>query len=253
MLSRSYLVGSLSAAAVAVALSGCAGGGGIGPLAGLATGSTAPPAESSVAAPVKASPTATPVAAKAATEAVASAAVREARAIRAKGDVKRALAGLERVQAAQPSDREIAREIGYLALQLGELDKARKALELGIDPAHLDWRAVAALGAVHAHLGDQPAAQTQLKKALELNPGHGPTLNNLALSYALAGKLAKAESTLRVAAKGAPTKQIKENLALVLALAGKYADAEQAVDGVMPKPKVVANMEYLRSLKQKDG
>ena len=78
-------------------------------------------------------------------------------------------------------------------------------------------------------------------------------MNNLALSYALSGDLAKAEATLRPLAKGASDSQIKENLALVLALSGKYEAAEKVAGGVLPEAKVAANMAYLKALKSKGG
>ncbi len=175
-----------------------------------------------------------------------------ARSLRDKGDRAKALIELERGRAEAPGNRELAGEAGLVALELGQADKARKLLEAAIDPARPDWRSVSALGTALAAAGKQTQAQAQLKRALELNPNHRPTLNNLALSYALDGKLADAEKTLRAAGSGEPEspRQMKENLALVIALSGKYAEAERLATKVLPKDKAKANVVYVRSLTQ---
>ncbi len=196
--------------------------------------------------------TAAPVAASIKTG-PASAALATARALKAGGDKAKALAELEKARQRLPQDRDLARETGLLALELGQLDTARTALAAAHDPVRPDWRTLSALGTVHASAGHQPEAQVHFAKALALKPDHQPTLNNLALSQALAGDLRKAEATLRTAAKGSDARQVKENLALVLALAGKFDEAEKAAAGVWSKAQVASNLAYLRSLKQAGG
>jgi Flp pilus assembly protein TadD len=175
-----------------------------------------------------------------------------ARSLRDKGDRAKALIELERGRAEAPGNRELAREAGLIALELGQTDKARKSLEAAIDPARPDWQTLSALGTALAAAGKQPEAQANFKRALVLKPDHRPTLNNLALSYALDGKLADAEKTLRAAGVGdaESPRQMKENLALVMALAGKYDDAERLATKVLPKDKAKANIVYVRSLTQ---
>ncbi len=177
-----------------------------------------------------------------------------ARALRDKGDKSKALAEVERSRQDKPADRELAREAGILALELGLIDKAKKSLTLALDPAAPDFHTLAALGTAHASSGNQRDAQTHFSRALVLKPDHQPTLNNLALSYALDGNLAKAEATLKSMAKGSqPPHQVKENLALVLALAGKFDDAEKVAAGVMPKAAAAANIAYVRQLTDKEN
>lgn len=174
-----------------------------------------------------------------------------ARSLRKKGDKAKALAEIERGRREKPADRELAREAGLVALELGQIDRAKSSLEAALDKQAPDWHTLSALGTLHASSGNQKEAQAFFRKALELRPDHQPTLNNLAMSYALQGDLAKAEKTLRGAmARGSATPQVQENLALVLALAGKYEDAEKVALAVMPKEKAVANLAYLRSLKE---
>jgi Flp pilus assembly protein TadD len=178
-----------------------------------------------------------------------------ARSLRDKGDRAKALVELERGRAEAPGNRQLAREAGLIALELGQTDKARKHLEAAIDPGRPDGPTLSALGTALAAAGKQTEAQAHFKRALALQPNHRPTLNNLALSYALDGKLADAEKTLRAAGVGeADTpRQMKENLALVMALAGKYDDAERLATKVLPKAQAKSNIVYVRSMTQQGG
>lgn len=260
MCNRKTPVTAVILMAGAVALGGCAGAGGpsLGPVSGMTTGSVDGQSGSDNPAAMAKSDTAEKVATTKAGAAKGEAAEAEgtlalARSLRAKGDKAKALAELERGRKEKPGDRELAREAGILALELGQLDRAKKSLMAALDPAKPDFHVLSALGTVHASSGNQQDAQANFKQALKLRPDHQPTLNNLALSYVLDGELAKAESTLKSASKtGASAQQVKENLALVLALAGKYDDAEKVATGVMPKAKAVANLAYLRSLTEKE-
>lgn len=175
------------------------------------------------------------------------------RSLRDKGDRARALAEAEKARTDKPSDREMAREAGLLALELGQLDKARNALEAALDPAAPDWRTLSALGTVHATAGNQREAQARFTRALALKPDHQPTLNNLALSYVLEGNLAKAEKTLKAASRGEDVRKVQENLAIVLALAGRHDDAIEVAKGVMPKEVAEANLAYLRTITKQGG
>lgn len=178
-----------------------------------------------------------------------------ARSLRDKGDRAKALIELERGRAEAPGNRELAREAGLIALELGQADKARKHLEGALDPARPDGPTLSALGTAFAAAGKQTEAQSHFKRALVLQPSHRPTLNNLALSYALDGKLADAEKTLKAAGVGeADTpRQMKENLALIMALAGKYDDAERLATKVLPKAQAKSNIVYVRSMTQQGG
>ncbi|MEZ5854154.1 MAG: tetratricopeptide repeat protein [Hyphomicrobiaceae bacterium] len=177
--------------------------------------------------------------------------VAHARTLRAKGDLAKAMASLEQARQTSPSDKSIARELGFMALEAGKLDKARVALTASLDASKPDWRTLSALGTVQASDGNQKAAQAHFRRALSLKPDHVATLNNLALSYALEGDLAKAEKTLRSVPGNQSNQKVKENLMLVLALAGKYRAAEKVAGEVLPKEKVASNLAYVKSLTQK--
>lgn len=235
----------------AVALAGCAGS----PLSLSSGGSleTGSLAEARPDPAGSASGRGDPVAAKAtdAKDGKTAAILGLARELRAKGDRAKALAELEKGRKARPGDRELARDAGFIALELGQLDKAKSALEASLDPARPDWQTVSALGTAFATEGKQREAQVYFRRALRLKPDHQPLLNNLALSYALDGNLAEAEKMLKAATTGgSASPQIHENLALVMALGGKYEEAEKLATKLMPKDKAKANMVYVRSMTQ---
>ena len=248
-----------------LSLAGCAGSSMLGGSAGtVATTATSPAAsgEGTASASRKVAAGLAPVSASASQTSPqgADASARPAgsklqlvRSLRAKGDRTRALAEAEKARAEKPADRELAREVGLLALELGQPDKARKALEAANDPAAPDWRTLSALGTAHATAGNQREAQAHFTRALALKPDHQPTLNNLALSYVLDGNLAKAEKTLKAASRGEDAKKVQENLAIVLALAGRHDDAIQVARGVMPKEVAEANIAYLRTITKQGG
>ncbi len=237
-----------------ILLGGCAGGAGLG-IGPDATGSLAasgsPSASPSAAENSKVAKTNTGNANAASGAENVPASIAHARALRANGDKVKALAALEEASQKAPSDKAIARELGFMALEMGKLDKSRRALTASLDASKPDWRTLSALGTVQASDGNQKAAQAHFKRALALKPDHVATLNNLALSYALEGDLAKAEKTLRSVPGNQSSQKVKENLMLVLALAGKYGAAEKVADDVMPKANVASNLAYVKSLTQK--
>lgn len=181
----------------------------------------------------------------------AATALAYARALRAGGAKAEALAVLDKAAAAaKPADRRLQLERGLLALDLGETAKAEKLLRQAHDPKAPDWRVHSALGAALASRGMQQEAQAQFAKALALAPDHPTVLNNLALSYALDGKVAEAEKLLRKAQPGAAQAppQMQQNLALVLGLRGKYDEARVLGEAALPPAKAGDNVDYLKRL-----
>lgn len=212
----------------------------------LASGERPAASERSAAAPVDLAPLA---AAHEASPADAAAALAYARALRASGGKREALAVLDKAAAAKPGDRRLQLERGLLALDLGEPAKAEKLLRVAQNPKAPDWRVHSALGAALASRGKQQEAQLQFAKALALAPDHPSVLNNLALSYALDGKVAEAEKLLRKAQHGAGgMAQVQQNLALVVGLAGKYDEARTLAEAALPPAKATENVAYLQRL-----
>ena len=171
-----------------------------------------------------------------------TAALAHARELRASNAKPEALAVLDRAAAAKPGDRRLQLERGLLALELGDAAKAEKLLRQAHDPKAPDWRLHSALGAALASRGKQQEAQVELAKALALAPDQPSVLNNLALSYALDGKVARSRAAAAQGRSAAParTPQMQENLALVLGLRGSYDEARSAGQAALPPAKADA-------------
>lgn len=182
----------------------------------------------------------------------ADAALAYARALRAHDRKGEALAALDAAGAANPKDTRIAAERGLLALDLGQPARAEKLLRQAMDAKNPDWRIVSALGTALATTGRQKEAQAQYSKALALAPDQPSVLNNLALSYALDGKIAEAEQLMRKASRTGKGGPMPQNLALVLGIAGKYDEAQRIAEAAAPAT-AQANMAYLKTLSAKAG
>ncbi len=110
-----------------------------------------------------------------------------------------ALAVLKDILEENPSSSAAWNNIGVVCRRLGKLDDARKAFENAyrIDPENADH--LVNLGAVCLKLSDPGNALQYLQLATELMPGHPLAHANLALTYAVFGRLEEAEDALRLA------------------------------------------------------
>ena len=177
-------------------------------------------------------------------------AIVKARNMRQSGDLQSALNLLDAAAKDDADNIDLLRERGLLALELGQIDKAKTLLAQADKAGPADWRIKSALGSAHAASGDQKAAQRQFSAALKLAPDHPSILNNLALSYALDGQHARAERLLRTAANSkSAAPEAKQNLALLLGLNGNINEARRVSETALPKHTASANMSYLEQLK----
>ena len=172
-----------------------------------------------------------------------------ARALKAAGEKEKALNMLQQAAINNPDSKPIASEQGRLALDLGQLDYADKALARAEDPARPDWRIESAKGTLAAKRGDRKGAIALFEQAQSLAPAEPSVLNNLALAYALDGRPSEAETLLRdAAAKGGDATKIRQNLALVLGVQGKYDEAKQVASNDLAKDQAAANVAYLQKM-----
>ncbi len=243
--STNAVIGSL---AVMLALGGCAGTTTGNPESNVAEGATQPGAKLDRVALGKLAQ-----AAKDDPKDV-TAALRHARAVRTLDGKPQALAVVERSARTNSDNRFLQREIGLLALEIGQLAKAEAALSKSLDPKVPDWQTHLALGTALASSGKRKDADAHFKTALQLQPNHPSILNNMALSLALDGKASEAEKVLRTAAQPDGTApQVKQNLALVLAISGKYKDAEKVAATVLAKDAASANIAMVRKMRPASG
>jgi Flp pilus assembly protein TadD len=172
-----------------------------------------------------------------------------AQALRAIGARDRALEVLTAGYRANPTNGEIAAELGRLALDVGRLDIAGQTLKVAEAQGVRDWKTLSAQGTLRAKHGQHAEAQQYFLAALQDKPDAVSVINNLALSYALDGKPDKAEDLLRkAAASGHDDKRVRQNLALVLGLQGKFDEARQVAAVDMTEQEAKSSMAYLRNM-----
>jgi len=115
---------------------------------------------------------------------------------------------MQQASDANPTHKGIAGEYGRLLLEFNHITQAEKLLELADDPTNPDWKVVSARGTVFAKQSQYSKAVPLFERALQLAPDQRSVMSNLALAYAMEGKVEKAEplAPLRSAAMRASTR-----------------------------------------------
>ncbi len=178
------------------------------------------------------------------------AALNYARTLKALGAKDKALEVLARTYQLNRGNSKLASEYGRLALDLGKVQMAEQLL----NQAHrargqTDWRVLSALGTVNAKRGKHKKAQSYYLSALRQKPDATSVFNNLALSYALDGRVGDAEDLLkRAIAKGHNTRRVRQNLALVLGLQSKFGEAQKIAQADLNEDKIDNNVNFMRDM-----
>ena len=138
-----------------------------------------------------------------------------------------------------PKNIDLTEEMAKTLIASGRLREGVVMIEKvsnmqGVDPAR-SARLHSATGVAFDRAEKHAEAQAQYKLALQAQPHNASALNNLGLSYAMAGQLKLAETTLRRAlvAPSAGT-QVRQNLAMVLSLKGNTDEARRLVGQDLP-------------------
>ena len=180
-------------------------------------------------------------------------ALKYARNLKAMGEKRQAMAVLQQVSIFHGNSRDLASEYGRLALDLDQVQVAKKLLAMADDPTKPDWRVISARGAALAKEGNYNDAIPFFEKALTLSNNQPSVVSNLALAHAMNGEPNKAESMLRLAAASdSQSPRIRQNLALVLGLQGKYAEAKLVAARDIPITNANDNADYLRQVVKLD-
>lgn len=172
-----------------------------------------------------------------------------AKNLKAMGRKAQALSVLQHALSTNSDRSELVSEYGRLALDLGKLNIAEKALKHADVAGRPDWKTISARGALLARKGKFDQAIPEFERALALSNENPSVLNNLGMAYVLGGDPVKAEGYLRRAmAANASSKKIQKNLALALGLQGRYDESKQL--GALAQNSVAANSdtETLRKL-----
>lgn len=175
-----------------------------------------------------------------------------ARNLKAMGRKQQALSALQHASTYHAQNRELASEYGRLALELDQVQTAKKILEFADDPTKPDWRVISARGTVLAKEGNHKDAIPMFERALALSNNNTSVMNNLAMAYALGGRADDSERLLREASlKGGPSK-VHKNLALVLGLQGKYDEAQLVGGRVLSEDAVKSDTQLVRQMVRLD-
>lgn len=148
---------------------------------------------------------------------------------------REALALYQRTRATlgEPGDLPAAQSLalctglGRARLALGQAALAERDFQCAIKAAPDDLQALNGLGVAYNLQKRDDDARQQFEKALEIDPGYSPALNNLALSWLSSGDNSQAIGLLNQA-RGQGDIALQLNLALAYVFAG-HDDTAQAV------------------------
>lgn len=141
--------------------------------------------------------------------------------------------------------------LGRAQLSAGDTTGASETLERAVELNPRDAQLRSVLAVTLDQQSKPGQAREHHQAALSMAPDDLTIMNNAAMSFALQGKLAEAETMLRKAAahpnaKAAP--RVRQNLALVVGLQGRFDEAKQIASEDLPPDQVQANMAYLQQM-----
>jgi Flp pilus assembly protein TadD len=171
--------------------------------------------------------------------------------LKALGEIDRQLEVLRTLSQSNAGDARLLVIYGKELAQAGKANEAAGVLEQAIRSGKADWKVYSALGSAYDQADRHSDARAQYERALQMQPNEISVLNNMGMSYALEGNLAKAEEILRGAyalPAGQKNSRLRQNLALVVGLAGRYDEARRIASQDLPPSEIEANMAYLQKM-----
>lgn len=117
--------------------------------------------------------------------------------------------------------------LGRARLALGQAELAQRDFQCAAQAEPANLQALNGLGVAYNLQKRNDEARQQFEKALEIDPGYSPALNNLALSWLASGDSSKAIGLLNQA-RGQGDISLQLNLALAYVFSG-HEDTAQAV------------------------
>lgn len=175
--------------------------------------------------------------------------VNYANLLRMNGRDTQALAVMQQVAIANPTDRNVLAAYGKAQAAAGQFQQALDTIGRAQTPDRPDWKLISAEGAILDQMGRASDARQRYRDALDIQPNEPSILSNLGMSYVLTGDLRTAETYLRSAASQ-PTadSRVRQNLALVVGLQGRFPEAEQIARRELSPQQADANVAYLRGM-----
>ncbi|QTP58611.1 tetratricopeptide repeat protein [Billgrantia antri] len=139
--------------------------------------------------------------------------------------------------------------LGIILIQQRDYEQAERYLAPIVARRHAPWQAHNALGVIADINADHAAAQAHYARALEVSPRTPLVLNNQGYSRYLAGDLAGARQSLRQAVSVNPDYDLAwRNLGLVHAREGDYDTAIEAVARSGDRAKAYNDIGYISML-----
>ena len=162
---------------------------------------------------------------------------------------EKALAILRQTAMRNPQNQAVLLAYGNQLALMKQFRQAHAVLQKAHKAGKSNWRIYAAQGAVLDQMGQHDRAQVAHNYALKLAPGKPAIINNIAMSYVMAGELKRAEDTLRpIYRQAGANSKIRHNMALIVGLQGRFKEAEKIAAADLPPQDVKANIAYLRQM-----
>jgi Flp pilus assembly protein TadD len=158
---------------------------------------------------------------------------------------------LSTISERNPANSETQLIVGKELLKIGEANAASTVLERAAQLNPADWQSFSAWGTALDQQARHVEAREKYQQALTLKPGELSVMNNMAMSYALQGKLPEAEKLLREALAtpgGKALPRVRQNLALVVGLQGRFEESQKIASEDLPPNEVEANLAYLKQM-----
>lgn len=174
-----------------------------------------------------------------------------AQALRATGD-EAAVASLYKAALVDtPDDADLLLSFGTSLLRQDKIVQALVHLERSNDLRAGSLPTLNSLGIAHDLNAAHGTAQNFYRQALALDPDNLDTLNNYALSLALAGQFDQAVTLLQPLAGQVTTPdRLQLNLALIYGLMGQNDQAAEAARVVLDQKSVAHNLEVYKNLRR---
>jgi len=169
--------------------------------------------------------------------------------LRRSGNSEGALKAINALAAKYPNDAAALEVKGLVLMSVGEFPEASKAFDQVMSTDKKRWRTLNALGIMFAAKNMQSQAIEYYNAALEASPDNPGVLNNLGLSLAMEKQYDKAiEMFMRarghLESNSTELRHVDLDLALVYALAGRLDDAEQTASPHLVKAELYNNMAF---------
>ena len=162
---------------------------------------------------------------------------------------REAIAIAERGLQANAHHPQLLAELGKSQLAANDTLDAIESLSRAGSFLPDDWEIQSALGVGYDRIGMYDQAAHRYEKALLLSPTNAVVLNNYALSLAQVGELGRATEMLEKAtAVPERTAQMRQNLALLYAMSGRIEEAERLVRQDLTPELAAENIAYYRHL-----